>query len=95
MIKYILMGEVFLGLLFFNILVNNSFLFIETTTLCNYADDKAMYSSDKNANIVINRLTHNFAILSEWFYENYMVINPDKCYFLTVVFNEPFPEFSF
>ena len=54
-----------------------------------------LYSSEKNANIVINRLRHNFAILSEWFYENYMVINPDKCYFLTVVFNEPFPEFSF
>ena len=36
--------------LFFNIFINDFFLFIETTTLCNYADDNIMYSSDKNAN---------------------------------------------
>ena len=36
-----------LGPLFFNIFINNFFLFIETTTLCNYADDNIMYSSDK------------------------------------------------
>ena len=27
--------------------------------LLHYADDNAMYSSDKNANIVINRLRHD------------------------------------
>ena len=54
-----------------------------------------MYSSDKNANIVIGRLRHDFAIISEWFYENYTVLNADKCHFLTVGFNEPFSVFSF
>ena len=53
-----------------------------------------MYSSHKNANIVISRLRHDFAI-SEWFYEHYMVLNADKCHFLTVYFNKPFPDFSF
>ena len=54
-----------------------------------------MYSSDKNANIVIGRLRHDFVIISEWFYENYIVLNADKCHFLTVGFNEPFSVFSF
>ena len=49
----------------------------------------------KNSNNVISRLRHNFAIISEWFYENYMVLNPDKCNFLTLGFNKPFPDFSF
>ena len=40
--------------LFFNIFVIISF--IGTTALCNNADDNNTYSSDENANIVINRL---------------------------------------
>ena len=54
-----------------------------------------MCSFDKNSNIVIRRLRHNFAIISEWLYENYMVLNPDKCRFLTLGFNKPFSDFSF
>ena len=69
------------------------FFYIETTTLCNYVDDNNMYSSDKNSNIVISILGHDFAIISEWFYENQMVLNPDKYHFLTLGFNEPFSEF--
>ena len=55
-----------LGPLFFNISINDLFLFIETTTLRNYADN-TMYSSDKNSNIVISRLRQDFAIILEWF----------------------------
>ena len=44
---------------------------------------------------MINRLRHDFAIMSEWFYENYMALSPEKCYYLTLGFNEPFPDFSF
>ena len=36
-----------------------------------------------------------FAMLSEWFYKNHMVLNADKCHSLTIGFNEPFPDFSF
>ena len=61
----------------------------------NYPDDNILYSADKNVNIVISRLRRNVAIMSEWFYENYMVLNAAKCYFLTVGFYEPFPDFSF
>ena len=37
---------------------------------------------------MINRLKHDF-------YKNYMIFNPDKCYFLTLGFNKPVPDFSF
>ena len=84
-----------LGPLFFNSFINNLFLFIETTALCNYADGSIMQYSDKNSNNVISRPRHDFAIISEWFYENYMVFNPDKCHFLTLGFYKAFPDFSF
>ena len=54
-----------------------------------------MYSSDENSNFVISRRRHDFAIISEWFYKNYMVLNPDKCHFITLGFNKPIPDFSF
>ena len=54
-----------------------------------------MCSSDKNFNIVIRRLRKDFAIISEWFYGNYIVLNQNKCHFLTLGFNKLFPDFSF
>ena len=45
--------------------------------------------------IVISRLRHNFTIIAEWFYEDDMVLIVYKCNFLTVSFNEQFPDFSF
>ena len=56
----------------------------ETTTLYDYVDDNIMYSSDKNANIVINKIRDGFATVSEWFYEKYMDLNPDKYHLLTL-----------
>ena len=66
-----------LGPLFFNIFINELLVFFKTTTLCNYADDNTMYSSDKNYNIVISR-RDDFATISEWFDENYVVRNSHK-----------------
>ena len=76
----------------FNIFINDNLLFIETTTLCSYAGDYAMFSSDKNTYVVINRLRYDFGIISKWVYENFMFTNQDKCHFLTLGFNEPFPR---
>ena len=46
-----------LGPLLFNTLLMISFFILK---LLLYADGNAMYSSDKDANIMINRLRHNF-----------------------------------
>ena len=53
------------------------------------------FSCIERYNIVIIRLRHDFAIISEWFYENYIVLNAGKYNFLTIGFNEQFPDFSF
>lgn len=81
---------------FLNIFINDLSLFIEINAICNSAVDNTMYFTDRNVNIVIKRLRHNFAIISDWFYENYyMVLNPGKCYFQTLAFNYPLPYFPF
>ena len=36
-------------------------------------DDNTLYTSGNDANDFI-----------KWFYENFMILNPDKCYFLTI-----------
>ena len=41
-----------------------------------------MYTSDKRASAIIDSLSHEFTILSKWFYNNFMVLNPDKCSFM-------------
>ena len=55
----------------------------------------ALFSPVKNANIDISRLIYNFLKISEWFSEKYMVPNANKSVFLTLGFNDPFPNFSF
>ena len=54
-----------------------------------------MHYSGKNSKIIINKLRHDFVIISEWLCEKYMVLNASRCHFLTLGFNEPFPNFSF
>ena len=41
-----------------------------------------MYTSDKRASAIIDSLSHEFTVLSKWFYNNFMVLNPDKCSFM-------------
>ena len=80
-----------LGPLLFNILINDLFLFIEYYIL----NIICCILQEKNANIRISRLRHDFAIISEWFYENYIVLKASNCHFLTDGFIESFPDFSF
>ena len=77
-----------LGPLFFNISIGKS-------TLCNYAYDNTLYTSGYDANAVINKLKQDFSKIFKWFYKNFMILNPDKCYFLTPGFQEAQPNFSY
>ena len=49
-----------LGPLFFNVFINDLFLSIDKSTLCNYADDNTLYTSGNDANAVINKLKQDF-----------------------------------
>ena len=44
---------------------------------------------------MINRLGHDYTIISEWSYEKCMVLNTDKFHFLNISFNESLSDISF
>ena len=56
--------------------------FFRKCDLANYANDSTLYTSDKSISNIMNSLSHDFTILSKWFYNNFMVLNPDKCSFM-------------
>ena len=42
----------------------------------------ANYTSDINISNIISSLSHDFTTLSKWFYNNFKVLNQDKCSFI-------------
>ena len=71
-----------LGPLLFNIYLNDIFYFFEYTNLCNFADDAALNSSGYNVNEALTYVEHDNLILLEWFHDNLMTLNTDKCHLL-------------
>ena len=52
------------------------------TDVCNYADDTTIYTCDKNLNNVIARLENDSSITIQWFTDNFMKLNTNKCHLL-------------
>ena len=73
-------------LLLFNIFINDIFLLLQKRYLANYADDRA---DDKRVSTIIDSLRHEFTILSKWFYNNFMVRNPEKRSFMLLGVDDP------
>ena len=48
-----------------------------------------MYTSDKRIPTIIGSLRHEFPILSKWFYNNFMVCNPEKRSFMLLDVDDP------
>ena len=71
-----------LGPLLFNIYINDLFLILEETNVCNYADDTGMHVCDKDIGSLIRSLEHDTHLAIEWFESNYMKLNKAKCYLL-------------
>ena len=69
--------------LLFNIFIN-IFLFAKNSTLCYYSDDNTQFSCKKFFDQVINKLQTDFRTLKIWFYDNFLVVNPKKCHFMTL-----------
>ena len=63
-----------LGPLLFNIFITDIFLFLQNCELASYAD-----GSIKNISNIIISLSHEFTVLYKWLYNNFMVLNSDKC----------------
>ena len=73
-----------LGPLLFNIFLNDIFYFENRSFLSNYADDNVLYAFGSNLDKVKQNLSQYLLKLSEWFYENCMILNPEKCYYMCI-----------
>ena len=68
--------------LLFKIFLNDIFFFLKEASFVNYIDHITLYTYNKNLETVICNLGQEFSILLNWFYGNYMVLNPGKCHFM-------------
>ena len=68
-----------LGPLLFNIYLNDLIWFIENGEVCNYADDTTPFSCNKDLNILKSNLEIDCSNAIDWFKNNYMKLNTDKC----------------
>ena len=73
-----------LGPLLFNIYINDLLLFIQSSDICNYADDTAIYACDKNLENITHKLENDCNVVLEWFANNIMKSNADKCHLLVI-----------
>ena len=67
--------------LIFTIFINDIFLFAKNSTLCNYADDNTQFSCEKTLDQVTHNVQTDFRTLQVWFYDNFLVLNLQKCHF--------------
>ena len=67
-----------LGPLLFNIFINDIFLFLISSDICNFADDTSLSAYDRCIINVINKLESELKIALNWFNNNSLVPNPDK-----------------
>ena len=87
-------GSILVPILF-NIFVNDLFLFVSSSNLSNYADDNTLYTSGYNLKEVKEVLLNDLNKVTEWFFENYMVLNAGKCHFMCLGKNTENETFTF
>ena len=68
-----------LGPLLFNIYTNDMLMFISNSQICNYADDTTLYVIEQDIEQAIKTLEQDVVITREWFENNYMKLNEEKC----------------
>ena len=71
-----------LGPLLFNIYLNDLFLFLVETEVCNYADDTKIYTCDPNVENVVAKLENDALAISEWLPNYRIKLNEDKCHLM-------------
>ena len=69
----IVVGKVFL---------NDLFYILDVTKVCNYADDTTLHACDDSLKQLISRLEHDCYLAINWFENNYMKLNTDKCHLM-------------
>ena len=73
-----------LGPLLFNIFINDLFLFVENSEVCNYADDNSLTVANISIEKIVTALESDIGILEKWFKDNGMQLNEEKCQFMII-----------
>ena len=71
-----------LGPLLFNIYLNDIFFVIKNSHICNFADDTTLSTFGTNIDIIHDLEGDTLTAIS-WFESNYMILNADKCHFMS------------
>ena len=74
-----------LGLILFNIFINDIYLFMENSELHNFADDNTITSAENTLYELIRKLETESQTAINWFKSNEMIVNPDK--FQAIIIN--------
>ena len=74
--------------------MNDIFLFLESSNVCNYADDNTFLAFGKTFGEVASKLKNDFLILNLWFSNNFFVLNFDKCHCMTLGTPNTLPNFK-
>ena len=72
------------GPLLLDLFINDLTFFIEQSTLSNYVDDNNFLISGEDKELIKSMLSSDFMIVDDWFFENHMILNPGKCYFMCI-----------
>ena len=70
------------GPLLFNLFINDIVFFIQYSVLSNYSDDNNLFAIGKNKEGIKSLLLLDFETANKWFYENFMILNPEKSHFM-------------
>ena len=71
-----------LGLVLFNIFLNNLFFFLNDIQARNFADDTTPFDCGQKFAKVVKKLEEISDLAINWFQDNYMKVNTDKCHLL-------------
>ena len=84
-IEYNVLWGFILGPLLFNINTLDMFFEQKDVNFAAYADDNTPYFFDKNLEVLLSKLQICALKLLEWFSNNYMEMNSDKCHLILVL----------
>ena len=71
-----------LGPPLFNVFVNEIFMFIEKSEICNFAGDNTIYDCGEDLSNILENLKHDMKILLKWFRINSLQANPGTFQFM-------------
>ena len=71
-----------LGPILFNIFINDIFLVVKKSVICNFADDNTLYFHGSNLPLILSNLEYYMRNLLYWFKINSLKANPGKFHFM-------------